>query len=188
MAHSRREIEIKLGIANAGEGKRQLRAAGFRVVRRRVFEANTVYDTSASSLREQGKLLRLRSAGKLHTLTFKGPPFPGKHKSRVELEVSVGDAAAAARVFEALGYGPHFRYEKYRTEFAKPGEGGVAVIDETPIGCFLELEGAPRWIDRTARALGFRESDYNTDSYGTLYLDYCRERGIQPSNMVFKGR
>lgn len=188
MSHSGREIEIKLCMANADEGRRKLRAAGFCVVRRRVFEANTVYDTPASSLREQGKLLRLRSAGKLHILTFKGPPFPGRHKSRVELEVSVSDAAAAARVFEALGYGPKFRYEKYRTEFSKPGEGGVAMIDETPIGCFLELEGAPRWIDRAARALGFRESDYNTKSYGTLYLDYCRERGIRPSNMVFTGR
>jgi adenylate cyclase, class 2 len=186
MAHGGREIEIKLGIADAGEGRRKLRAAGFRVARRRVFEANIVYDTPSSVLREQGKLLRLRTAGKVHTLTFKGPPSLGKHKSRVELEVSVSDAATAARVIEALGYEAKFRYEKYRTEFAKPGEAGIAVIDETPIGCFLELEGPPRWIDRTARALGFRESDYNTKSYGTLYLDYCRERGIRPAHMVFR--
>ncbi len=186
MAHGGREIEIKLGIADAREGRRKLRAAGFRVVRRRVFETNTVYDTPSSGLRQQGMLLRLRTAGKVHTLTFKGPPAIGKHKSRVEMEVSVSDAVAGARVIEALGYGPKFRYEKYRTEFAKSGEAGLAVIDETPIGCFLELEGSPRWIDRTARALGFRESDYNTKSYGTLYLDYCREHGVRPSNMVFR--
>jgi hypothetical protein len=34
------------------------------------------------------------------------------------------------------------------------------MLDETPAGVFLELEGPSRWIDRTARRLGFAESDY----------------------------
>jgi len=62
------------------------------------------------------------------------------------------------------------------------------LLDETPIGNFLELEGSPTWIDRTARKLGFSVKDYISRSYGYLYLAYCRERRIRPKNMVFKGR
>jgi hypothetical protein len=59
-------------------------------------------------------------------------------------------------------------------------------LDETPIGNFLELEGSPRWIDRTARLLGFSSSDYINRSYGYLYLAFCRERRIRPKDMLFK--
>jgi len=66
--------------------------------------------------------------------------------------------------------------------------GGVATLDDTPIGVFLELEGAPGWIDRTARLLGFAEQDYITASYRSLYVDDCAARGIPPADMIFPPR
>ena len=69
-----------------------------------------------------------------------------------------------------LDFIPTFRYEKFRTEYHRAGETGVATLDETPIGVYLELEGAPAWIDRSARRLGFAESDYSTASYYGLYV------------------
>src|ERR1039457_4635889 len=41
-----REIEIKLALRDAAAGRRLLRAAGFHVSKRRVFEANTLFDTA----------------------------------------------------------------------------------------------------------------------------------------------
>jgi adenylate cyclase class 2 len=61
----------------------------------------------------------------------------------------------------------------------------VVTVDETPVGWFLELEGEPAWIDRTAAELGFEEKQYLTESYGSLYLLHCKQRGIEPSDMVF---
>ncbi len=84
-----------------------------------------------------------------------------------------------------MGYRAVFRYEKYRTEYTKPRVPGKVLLDETPIGNYLEIEGSPRWIDRTARQLGFKSGDYITRSYGYLYLAYCRERRIAPKNMLF---
>ena len=55
-------------------------------------------------------------------------------------------------ILRALGYAPSFRYEKFRAEWTD-GKGQV-VVDETPIGNFCEIEGAPRWIDATAKKLG----------------------------------
>jgi adenylate cyclase, class 2 len=167
------------------EGRRRLRAAGFRVSKRRVFEANTLFDTARGALRRKGCLLRVREAGPQGFLTYKGVGAAGKYKDREELEVEVSDPRRLSEILARLDFVPAFRYEKYRTEYRRAGEAGVATLDETPIGIYLELEGAPAWIDRSARRLGFAESDYSTASYGSLYLDYCRGRGLQATHMTF---
>ena len=99
------------------------------------------------------------------------------------------DNARVETIFTHMGYRPVFRYEKFRTEYTKrAGNGGKVLLDETPIGNFLEIEGSPRWIDRSARLLGFSSEDYITRSYGYLYLAYCREKRIPPKDMLFKPR
>lgn len=180
-----REIEIKLALASAAEGRRLLRAAGFRVARRRVFESNTLLDNARHTLSGAGCLLRIREAGRHVLLTYKGPAAAGKHKSREEIEVECGDARKLAALLVRLDFRPTLRYEKYRAEYRRAGESGMVTLDETPFGAYLELEGAPRWIDRTARRLGFRESGYITDSYYGLYADYCQRRGIRLGHMTF---
>jgi adenylate cyclase class 2 len=186
MAGRQREIEIKLPATDAAMARGLLRRAGFRVSRRRVFEANTVFDTPELGLRAALRLLRVREAGGVVTLTYKGQPAVGRHKSREELELEVSAAPAMAAILDRLGFRPVFRYEKYRTEFRKPGSAGVATVDETPVGVYLELEGAPRWIDRTARALGFGDADYITASYGRLYLEWCGRNGVEPGDMLLR--
>ena len=160
-------------------------AFGFVVTRPRVFEANTVFDTKRQSLRKSGRLWRVRKAGRVVTVTYKGPSKAGRHKSREELEVTASDARTMALMMERIGLEVAFRYEKYRTEFHQPRRSGTAVLDETPIGVYLELEGTSPWIDRTAKRLGFEESDYITASYGRLYLDWCRKNKRKPGHMVF---
>ena len=179
------ETEIKLAVDDVKTARRKLRAAGFRVARPRVFEANMVFDRSKASLRRQRTLLRLREAGKTSTLTYKGPPIPGRHKSREEIETHVDDPAAMRTILERLGFRAEWRYEKYRTEYKLERGAGMATLDETPIGVYLELEGSPRWIDRMARVLGFKHEEYITASYGRLYLDYCKRRRLKPRDMVF---
>jgi adenylate cyclase, class 2 len=178
------EVEIKLKLDSAAQGRRLLRRAGFRLLRRRIHEYNLVFDTPYGSLRARGVLLRLRRAGRLATLTFKGPAAKGKYKSRQELETAVHDCMALEGILNSLGFGVLFRYEKYRTEFKGAGPG-IACLDETPIGVYLELEGAPVWIRRAARSLGFQESSYITDTYGSLYRLHCQSKGIAPRDMLF---
>lgn len=185
MAHGTRETEIKLAVADLKAARKLLRAAGFRVVKRRVFEANIVYDTIEGALRNSVTLLRVRRAGRLGTLTYKGSPTFTKHKSREELEVEIPDARLMGVILQRLGFHPVFRYEKYRTELRLPGSRGLATIDETPIGAYVELEGTPAWIDRTARRLGFAEPDYINASYARLYREWCARHGVPPSHMVF---
>ena len=185
MAASNLEIEIKLRLNSVATTRRLLRQLGFSIVKPRVLEVNTIFDTAAGVLRSGRKLLRLRQAGRHHTLAFKGPPNSSRYKSREELESEFSNPASMRRILEGLGYAPVFRYEKYRTEYAGPDPSGAVMLDETPIGAFLELEGGPRWIDRTARALGFSRDGYITASYGRLYLEHCVAKGVEPKNMVF---
>jgi adenylate cyclase class 2 len=180
-----REIEVKLPVPAAGEGRRLLRAAGFRVSKRRVLEVNTLFDTSRQTLRRAASLLRVRQAGRLGMLTYKGPAAIGKYKDREELEVATSDPGRLAEILARLDFRPVFRYEKYRTEYRRGDEAGLATLDETPVGVYLELEGAPGWIDRNARRLGFRESGYITASYYELYAEHCRKHGVRPTHMTF---
>lgn len=186
MTQSGRETEIKLALPDVKTGRALLRNAGFRVTRRRVFERNHVFDTPECVLRNSGALLRVRQAGHAVTLTYKGPAAVSRHKSREEVETRVPDADVIATIFERLGFRPIFRYEKYRTEYGHPDSGGVATLDETPIGVFMELEGTPRWIDHAARQLGFAECDYITASYGRLFLEWRHRQGLDTAaDMVF---
>ena len=184
-AHGPIETEIKLAVADPASATALLAQNGFVVSKPRVFESNVVFDSVSRDLRSSGCVLRVRSAGTQNVLTFKGRAERARHKSREEIEIEVSDAGSASAILARLGYRPTFRYEKYRTEFAYPREQGVVTLDETPVGCFLELEGEAGWIDTTAKQLGFSETDYMTASYGSLYARHCAELGVEPTNMVF---
>jgi adenylate cyclase, class 2 len=180
------EIEIKLRLnGNLNEIKQALRDQGFRVSKSRIHESNVLLDTSNRTLRSHGKLIRVRRVGAHSLLTYKGPSEQGRYKKRHEIEVPLPDAFGVEQILSEMGYHPIFRYEKFRTEYSKAPGPGKVLLDETPIGNYLEIEGSPRWIDRTARLLGFTASDYITRSYGYLYLAYCRERRTSPSDMLF---
>lgn len=179
------ETEIKLRMASpAGEILRKLSALGYQAGER-TLEVDQLYDRNDSELRNSGRLLRLRTRGSRWTLTYKGPVQADRHKSREELETDLADGTSFVEILVNLGYRPSFRYEKYRTTCSRAGDPGLITIDETPIGVFLELEGAGDWIDRTAALLGYSERDYVTASYSSLYADYRRRNPQVPENMTF---
>jgi adenylate cyclase, class 2 len=180
---STREIEIKFRVADLRELARMLREAGFRVVTPRTHEVNTLYDLPGGVLRARKELLRIRKYGSGWTLTHKSGKQIGRHSSRLEIETGVADGRKMDVILRALGYAPSFRYEKFRAEWSD-GKGQV-VVDETPIGNFCEIEGAPRWIDATAKKLGVSESDYITKNYATLFLDWKAKTGSEAKEMTF---
>ena len=168
--------------------RKRLREVGFRIHKRRVFERNVVLDTPARDIGLSGQLIRIRRVGGRSIITYKGPSKDGRHKSREEIETQVADPEVLETIFERLGLQPTFRYEKLRTEYERPGHKGIVTIDETPVGDFLEIEGGSKWIDATARELGFTRSDYITSSYGELYLQHCCDHGINPTQMIFRSK
>jgi adenylate cyclase class 2 len=181
------ETEIKVRVENLVKARALLRRHSFKITTPRVFEQNLVLDDERGTIRERGMLLRVRAAGKVVTCTFKGPEMHGRHKRREEREFGASDLESCVAVFGALGFREVFRYEKYRTEFARGSEPGLVALDETPVGNFMELEGPARWIDHTAKLLGFPREAYITDSYGQLYQEWCAARNRVPTDMRLPG-
>ena len=183
------EIEIKLRLSTVASAKRLLMQHNFKVITPRHLERNLLLDTNPSTLRPTGVVLRLRQANGETLVTYKSKgSVEGKHKVREELEVSASSFAGTLAIFARLGYQPTFRYDKYRTILARARERGQAMMDETPIGPFLELEGPAAWIDRTARMLGFTEIDYLTASYGALWAEHQKAAGLPFGDFVFPPR
>jgi adenylate cyclase, class 2 len=190
------EIEIKLPVSDAPALRRYLTVLGFRQACPRHFESNVLYDFADGWLRRARCLLRVRRARGRWLLTFKGPAVRSRpFKVRREIETEVRDGKALRRLLAGVGLRPAFRYEKYRTVYHHAKLKGAnalhrleVMLDETPIGCYLELEGDQRAIDQVAEQLGFRRRDYLTASYAGLYLRWARNRGQKPGDMVFGKR
>jgi adenylate cyclase class 2 len=181
---SNKEIEIKFCIDNLRALTRRLRAAGFRVVTRRTYEMNTLYDLPGQPLRKRGDLLRLREYGNDWVLTHKAKGKAGRHKARTETETRVEDGKKMDGILRSLGFQPTFRYEKFRAEWSD-GHGHV-VVDDTPIGNFGEIEGTPRWIDRTAKALAIRREHYLTETYAGLFFAWKGRTRSKAKEMTFR--
>jgi adenylate cyclase, class 2 len=183
-----RENEVKVAVPDLAALEHRLRAAGFAVVRPRVLESNVIYDTPDGGMRARGELIRIREAGGDPVFTYKGPATVGRHKEREELELNVSDAAQMDRILRRLGFVPRFRYEKFRTEWARPGDEGILMVDETPIGNYMEIEGPGDWIDRLAPELGYSDADYLNLSYARLFVADCARRGVEARDMLFEAR
>jgi len=181
---SNKEIEIKFRVADVRALTRRLKRAKFRLITPRTHEMNTLYDLKGQPLRMRGDLLRLREYGSDWVLTHKAKGAAGRHKTRVETETKVSDGRKMDAILRALGFQPTFRYEKFRAEWSD-GQGHV-VIDETPIGNFGEIEGTPRWIDRTAKGLGIRREHYLTDTYAGLFFAWKRRTRSKANEMTFR--
>jgi adenylate cyclase, class 2 len=167
----RLEIEVKIRVGALTSWRDKLLALGAEVLAPRVLEKNLVFDTPRKRLKRIGILLRLRRAGRRSVLTMKMParaPEGASYKVREETEADVSDFAAVERILRGIGFRPFFVYEKYREVFRMGGAG--VMLDETPIGNFLEIEGSPAEIDGAAALLGFSRGDYISDSYYRLFL------------------
>ncbi|MCX6602682.1 MAG: class IV adenylate cyclase [Acidobacteria bacterium] len=179
------EIEIKLQVGDEAAMRASLVGLGFVEIVPRGLEQNRIYDTADGVLRARGELIRLREFDGKNVLTYKGRATVGKHKEREEIEVVLGATEAMATILGRLGLEPRFRYEKYRSEWQRPGDDGIVMLDETPIGTFVELEGTGDWIDRTAVDLGYNEQDYLNLSYARLFAARCLAEGRAAGDMVF---
>jgi adenylate cyclase, class 2 len=180
-----REVEIKFLIGDLEALPPLLGRAGFRPVTPRTHELDTLYDQPGGKLRRRGALLRLRQFGPKWTLTYKDKASPqaGRHKSRREIETQIENGESTARILEALGFKPSFRYEKFRSEWSD--STGHVVVDETPIGNYGEIEGPAKWIDATARLLHVEPECYITASYAELFAAWKRKTKSKAAAMTF---
>lgn len=178
------EQEVKFRIPSWDDGIRRIEAAGGITIRPRHFESNQLFDFPDSRIAKRDSALRLRFVGDQAWLTYKGPNHgSGKIKQRRESETFLGDGRAMEAILESLALEVRFRYEKYRASFLL-SEAEVS-CDDTPIGAFLEIEGSPEEIARTAERLSLDMKDAMNLSYPRLYQLHRAENPGASEFMVF---
>lgn len=170
MTHaSNLEIEVKLRIPSTSDLEPRLHELGFRLTQPTTKETSTLWDRERELL-NQGCALRLRRYGETSTLTWKGP----KHedpvlKIRPERETTLENPEAMEAILRALRYVPVLRMEKFRSMWKN--DNLVACLDQTPFGCFLELEGDATAIQAMMARLGMNKDHVETRSYPTLFVE-----------------
>ena len=177
------EREIKLPYSDPDTARRDVLAAGASPLRPRRLQRDYLLDRETETLQDRHCTLRVRVDGDRGFLTFKGPPEPGPMKVREELETTVGDGALLIELCARLGFHVWFRYQKFREEYQRGAL--VITIDESPIGTFVELEGAENDILRMAADLDRSPSEFVRDSYLALFRKHQAVHGLSASDMLF---
>jgi adenylate cyclase class 2 len=182
------EIEVKL----ACDDLDRLRNAGYelKLEKPRHFEDNWLLDFPDESLFKQGDALRVRSVNGRGTVTYKGivkETYESRLKVREEIETNVTDPQKMIELFERLGFRRSFRYQKYRTGYTVTHENAAfkVVLDETPMGRFIEIEGDEADVLKALDAAGFSTDDIIRQSYPELQEARCRARGVPLEDLVF---
>ena len=177
------EIEVKFALRDRNELTRKLHEIGGTRLYPETFEDNIVLDRRGE-LRTRGALLRVRKFGKYAIATYKGAmSIEAGIKSREEVQTGVESFELAIQLFDAIGFRPVFRYQKFR-EVWRVKEVEV-VIDRTPIGEYFEIEGPIDVIRSMATELGMNMDQAIRHTYADLYRLARRTRGDLPENMVF---
>src|SRR3954471_4091468 len=177
------EIEVKFALKDRNELVRKLHDSGGQRLYPETFEDNIVLDRRGE-LRTKGSLLRVRKFGKYSIATYKGPmSIEGGVKSREEVQTGVESFERAIQLFDALGYKPVFRYQKFREVWRL--RDVEVVLDRTPIGDYFEIEGPMDVIRTVSTELGMNLDQGLRQSYADLYRLARRTRADLPENMVF---
>jgi len=164
------ETEVKLHIPSTGSMVPGLESQGFILETPAARECSELWDRGTELFRE-GCALRLRTYAGSATLTWKGAKIEDPLlKVRPEIETALADPEAMAGILRALGYVPVMSMEKTRALWRRADL--VACLDETPFGCYLELEGEPAAIHSAMKALGLDATAAETRSYPTLFKDH----------------
>lgn len=187
MGRSLLETELKIPVPNLAPVRKVLQQSGAEVVHPAAREENVLFDTADGRLEASGRVLRLRRYGDQRLLTLKGPVnYQGGIKMRREDETLVADADRLQAILEDLGFEAVSRYEKDRESWRF---GCTAVVlDHTPMGDFVEVEGPPEELGAAALSLGLEPGRAVRGSYPSLWKEYRLRHPDQelPSDMVFR--
>jgi adenylate cyclase class 2 len=182
------EIEVKLACGDVDRFRKS--GLPLQLEAPRHFEDNWLLDLPDQRLFNHGAALRVRSVDGKGSVTYKGivkQSHESRLKVREEIETAVEEPERLIELFERLGYQRSFRYQKYRTGYTLSIEGRElkVVLDETPMGNFIEIEGDEGSVLKALDGAGFSTAEIIRDSYPELQAARCKARGLPLEDLVF---
>lgn len=177
------EIEVKFFLPEVHAIRDRILAVGATFTGKH-FESNTCFENEARSFKEQDMLLRLRKDDK-NRLTVKMPPPDTDKAFKIyrEMEVEVDDFDTCKAILENLGFHPHQTYEKWRETFVLGNT--KLLIDTTPYGVFLEIEGLKPDISDLANRLDLKWKERILLNYLAIFEILRQEENLPFCDMTF---
>ena len=166
------ELKVRLSPEDIRTVRKALQRIGGQARTSSQTEVNVLFDYPDERLRKSGCALRLRAYDGACLLTFKGPVENDPLlKKRPEIQTGVSHAEQTKELLSQLGLLPRFLYSKEREIWTWETTEGVVEIclDETPVGCFLEIEGQEKAIQKAAALLEVNLENAVSESYVSLY-------------------
>jgi len=184
------EIEAKIKVDSHDVVRARLGELGADRVGR-VLESNHIFDNAERTLLAGGCGLRVRGCRLLEgppvssSMTFKGPRQQSQLKIRDEITIEIDDADVGCELLMALGYVEFLYFEKRRESWRL--DGCEVELDELPyLGFYVEIEGPnEQRIRKAFTSLGLDGVPVIGRSYIALLVEYCRDKGISGSRIVF---
>lgn len=184
MSPKDQETEVKFYVHDLANIEMRLQRMEAHLLEPRAHEVNLRFDTVGGDFQRDGKVLRLRRDKAVH-LTYKdGSQSQGGAVSRREIEFEVSDFERARQFIEALDYRVIFMYEKYRTTYELGG--AHIMLDETPIGGFVEIEGELDALRPIAKKLNLNWDAAVPASYHALFGRVCKARALAFRDLSFE--
>lgn len=179
------EIEAKFPVKDLQRVRELLAFHRAELLMDKSYEHNILLDTSTNDLLAENARLRLRKEGSESILTYKRSQ---KNENgiayREEIETRIDHFENTRLIFNRLGFLTFFEYEKYRSTYRLAET--MVMLDETPIGFYLEIEGPDEvTIHHTASLLEI-DWDQRTDkSYLQVFQEWAAENGYTGRDMLF---
>lgn len=132
------EIEIKAYCGDIGAAREAIIGEG-GVFRESLREVDEYFNHPARDFKMSDEALRIRRAGGRIMITYKGPRFDSRTKTRFEKEIEVADAEGLREILCRLGFIPVAEVVKNRDIYTLNGIE-ICVDRVEHVGDFVELE------------------------------------------------
>jgi len=182
MKKNNNEVELKFKVDNYVNIKNLLKKLGAEFVGK-AFERTVRFDTENQSLEQDGKFLRTRTGFK-NVITFKRKIENNDFKEREEVEFEIADTEKMNYILKNLGFSKILIMEKHREKWNF--NNTEVVLDELPMGNYMEIEGDEESIVKVANSLELNLDDKITGTYWDIWKDFSKKNGIDDENIIFK--
>jgi predicted adenylyl cyclase CyaB len=182
MTINNKEIEIKFKIESIEKLREKLKENGAQF-RGKAFQKTFRFDTHEKKLEKMNKFLRVRTGFK-KTLTLKEKIEDKNFKKRKETELEIEDPKKMTSILKKLGFTKILIMEKNREKwFFKKTE---IVIDELPMGKFIEIEGSEDSIEKVIKILNLDSKKRILGTYWDLWRDFKKKNNLKGEDIIFE--
>ena len=137
------EVEAKYEIKDPKYIERRLLDLGAVYVGEE-YEEDYYFQHPCRDFMKTDEALRVRKAMNRIELTYKGPKISSLTKSRVEVNVGVGDLDSIIALLEKLGFKKAFIVRKHRKKYILSDEIKISIDVVESLGSFIEIEVSSR--------------------------------------------